>query len=117
MNRNLAYLKHVLIMLVVLLTMQHVQVRAAFENIEFSSLTNRDGLSNSQVGAILKDHNGYIWLGTQSGLNRFDGFRMKTYLYSSSNEHSLLSNSVDELQQDYNGNIWVHTSAGYCIYN
>ena len=117
MNRNLAYLKHVLIMLVVLLTMQPVQVRAAFENIEFSSLTNRDGLSNSQVGAILKDHNGYIWLGTQSGLNRFDGFRMKTYLYSSSNEHSLLSNSVDELQQDYNGNIWVHTSAGYCIYN
>ena len=53
MNRNLAYLKHVLIMLVVLLTMQPVQVRAAFENIEFSSLTNRDGLSNSQVGAIL----------------------------------------------------------------
>ena len=117
MNTKLTYLKFALVALALLLSMQPAQVRAAFGNIEFSSLTNRDGLSNSQVKAIMKDTNGYIWLGTQSGLNRFDGFRMKTFLYSNSNENSLLNNSVDELQQDYNGNIWVHTSAGYCIYN
>ncbi len=51
-----------------------------YENVEFSSLTNHDGLTNSQVGAILKDTRGYIWFGTQSGLCRFDGFRMKTFL-------------------------------------
>ena len=117
MNKNLTCIKLALVMLVLLLSMQPAQVSAALGNIEFSSLTNRDGLSNSQVKAILKDQNGYVWLGTQSGLNRFDGFRMKTFLYNSSNETSLPNNSVDQLQQDYNGNIWVRTSAGYCIYN
>ena len=117
MDKNLTYLKLALIAIVLILTMQPVQVKAAFENIEFSSLTNRDGLSNSQVSGILKDNNGYIWLGTQSGLNRFDGFRMKTFLYSSSNEKSLPNNSVSDLQQDYNGNIWVLTGTGYCIYD
>lgn len=116
MNKNLVYLKFVLLMMI-LLSMQPVQVMAAWDNIEFSSLTNRDGLSNSQVKAILKDQNGYVWLGTQSGLNRFDGFRMKTFLYNSNNKSSLPNNSVDQLQQDYNGNIWVRTSIGYCIYN
>lgn len=110
------YLKHALAMLFCMLLMQPVELRAAYENIEFSSLTNHDGLSNSQVSAILKDARGYIWFGTQSGLNRFDGFRMKTFLYSNTNDKSLPNNSVDELQQDYNGDIWIHTSSGYCIY-
>lgn len=117
MNRiKINYLKHVLAMLFFMLLMQPVEVRAAYENIEFSSLTNHDGLSNSQVSAILKDSRGYIWFGTQSGLNRFDGFRMKTFLYSNTNDKSLPNNSIDELQQDYNGDIWVHSSVGYCIY-
>lgn len=117
MNRNKTnYLKHVFTMIFFMLLMQPLEVNAAYESIEFSSLTNRDGLSNSQVNAILKDARGYIWFGTQTGLNRFDGFRMKTFLYSNTNDKSLPNNTVDELQQDYNGNIWVHTSVGYCIY-
>lgn len=68
------------------------------------------------MGAILKDTRGYIWFGTQSGLCRFDGFRMKTFYYSNTDDKSLPNNSVDELQQDYDGNIWVHTSVGYSIY-
>ena len=110
-------LRNVLVMLVLVLLVPSARVMAAYENIEFSSLTNHDGLSNTQVSAILKDTRGYIWFGTQSGLNRFDGFRMKTFLYSHTNDHSLPNNTVNELQQDYNGNIWVLTAVGYCIYN
>ena len=99
------------------LLLQPLQMRAALQNIEFSSLNNRDGLSNSQVNAILKDKTGYVWFGTQSGLNRFDGFRMKTFLYSATNQTSLANNYVDELQEDNEGKIWVHTSVGYCVYD
>lgn len=114
--KNLNLLRQALMVLGFVLLLQPLQMRAALQNIEFSSLNNRDGLSNSQVNAILKDKTGYVWFGTQSGLNRFDGFRMKTFLYSATNQTSLANNYVDELQEDNEGKIWVHTSVGYCVY-
>ncbi len=115
--KNLNLLRQALMILGFVLLLQPLQMRAALQNIEFSSLNNRDGLSNSQVNAILKDKTGYVWFGTQSGLNRFDGFRMKTFLYSATNQTSLANNYVDELQEDNEGKIWVHTSVGYCVYD
>ncbi len=117
MFKNLNLLRQALMILGFVLLLQPLQMRAALQNIEFSSLNNRDGLSNSQVNAILKDKTGYVWFGTQSGLNRFDGFRMKTFLYSATNQTSLANNYVDELQEDNEGKIWVHTSVGYCVYD
>ncbi len=117
MFKNLNLLRQALMILGFVLLLQTLQMRAALQNIEFSSLNNRDGLSNSQVNAILKDKTGYVWFGTQSGLNRFDGFRMKTFLYSATNQTSLANNYVDELQEDNEGKIWVHTSVGYCVYD
>lgn len=114
--KNLNLLRRALMVLGFVLLLQPLQMRAALQNIEFTSLNNRDGLSNSQVNAILKDKTGYVWFGTQSGLNRFDGFRMKTFLYSATNQTSLANNYVDELQEDNEGKIWVHTSVGYCVY-
>lgn len=117
MFKNLNLLRRALMVLGFVLLLQPLQMRAALQNIEFSSLNNRDGLSNSQVNAILKDKTGYVWFGTQSGLNRFDGFRMKTFLYSATNQTSLANNYVDDLQEDNEGKIWVHTSVGYCVYD
>ena len=117
MFKNLNLLRQALMVLGFVLLLQPLQMRAALQNIEFSSLNNRDGLSNSQVNAILKDKTGYLWFGTQSGLNRFDGFRMKTFLYSATNQTSLVNNYVDELQEDNEGKIWVHTPVGYCVYD
>lgn len=117
MFKNLNLLRQALMVLGFVLLLQPLQMRAALQNIEFSSLNNRDGLSNSQVNAILKDKTGYVWFGTQSGLNRFDGFRMKTFLYSATNQTSLANNYVDDLQEDNEGKIWVHTSVGYCVYD
>ena len=85
-------------------------------SLEFNYLTNRDGLSNSQVNAILEDNNGYIWLGTQSGLDRYDGFRFKNFFYKNIDKSSIPNNSIDEIQQDAGGNLWIHTSVGYCVY-
>ncbi len=111
-----SYLKGICMMLFMLLTSPAIQAFGTYGAMDFNRLTNRNGLSNSQVNAILKDQQGYVWFGTQSGLDRFDGFRMKTYLYNDKNEKSIPNNSVDEVQQDFNGDLWVHTGLGYCIY-
>lgn len=91
-------------------------VRANTGDITFYTLTNRDGLSNSQVNAILEDNHGFVWLGTQSGLDRYDGFRFKNFFYSNLDKSSIPNNSVSEIMQDADGNLWIHTSVGYSRY-
>ncbi|RYY50960.1 MAG: hypothetical protein EOO06_01980 [Chitinophagaceae bacterium] len=52
------------------------------EQLNFSTLTEKDGLSNKKINSITQDKNGVMWMGSSNGLNRFDGSRVKTY-YSS----------------------------------
>lgn len=85
-------------------------------DLEFNTLTNRDGLSNGQVNCILQDNRGYMWFATQSGLNRYDGFRFRNFFNKNLDEKTIPNNSVDDIQQDWKGNLWIHTSVGYCIY-
>ncbi len=82
----------------------------------FHHLGSKDGLSNNTVSAILKDQYGFLWLGTESGLNRYDGYNFKVYEAPKDMSNTLLYNNIFELQEDGLGNIWV-TSFSYLIYN
>lgn len=86
-------------------------------DIEFYSLRTSDGLSNTQINDIHQDTQGYIWFATQSGLNRFDGFRFKVFYFDNHDKKSLPNNCVNEIQEDSEGHLWVHTSLGYSIYD
>ena len=110
------FLKGILVMLLLAMKSLPCNAIGAYGAVDFNRLTNRNGLSNSQVNAIFKDQKGYVWFGTQSGLDRFDGFRMKAFLYDDGNPNSIPNNSVDEIQQAINGSLWIHTGVGYCIY-
>ena len=59
---------------------------------------------------------GFMWIGTKSGLNRYDGSSFKTY-YGSSDAHGLGSSYINVLFEDLNGCIWVGTDCGVWIYN
>lgn len=98
------------------LLMSVVLAKANSEHVTFYKLTNRDGLSNSQVNAIFEDDHGFIWLGTQSGMGRYDGFRFRNFFYSNLNQRSIPNNSVNEIMQDAEGNLWIHTAVGYSRY-
>ena len=93
------FLKGILVMLLLAMKSLPCNAIGAYGAVDFNRLTNRNGLSNSQVNAIFKDQKGYVWFGTQSGLDRFDGFRMKAFLYDDGNPNSIPNNSVDEIQQ------------------
>lgn len=74
------------------------------------------GLSQSTAYTILQDRVGFIWIGTKSGLNRFDGTSFKVYR-ASKQQGCLGRDYVTVLYEDVNGDIWVGTDAGVWIYH
>lgn len=86
-------------------------------DIDFYHLRTSQGLSNGQVNYIYRDSRGFVWMATQSGLNRYDGFRFRVFYFEAGNKKSLPSNFVDHIQEGINGHLWVHTAMGYCIYD
>ena len=90
---------------------------AASHDYMFKHLEVKDGLSNNQVNAIYKDSNGFMWFGTASGLNRYDGYNIKIYRSQKDDEKSLPDSYVEDIQEDASGNLWIRTGSGYAIYN
>ncbi|MBN2639426.1 MAG: hybrid sensor histidine kinase/response regulator, partial [Bacteroidales bacterium] len=82
----------------------------------FHHLTTKDGLSNSSVGSILKDSYGFLWIATEYGLNRFDGYEFKVYSRKPGVPNTMVANNVWGLQEDGLGNIWIN-SFSYMLYN
>ena len=82
----------------------------------FKHLEVKDGLSNNKVNKIFKDSRGFMWFGTASGLNRYDGNEIKTYLSYDENG-PLLNNFISDIQEDYLGRLWIGTNSGYSVYN
>jgi signal transduction histidine kinase/ligand-binding sensor domain-containing protein len=72
----------------------------------------RQGLSQGTVRALYQDRRGYLWIGTQDGLNRYDGYTFTIYRYSADNPGSLPNNSIAGIVEDANGLLWVGTTGG-----
>jgi signal transduction histidine kinase/ligand-binding sensor domain-containing protein/CheY-like chemotaxis protein/AraC-like DNA-binding protein len=78
------------------------------KNIVFSALPENLGLSQTSVNAILQDKDGFLWVGTWSGLYRYDGYTTKVF-HSGPGESDLKSNLISSLFEDHEGNLWVGT--------
>ena len=86
-------------------------------DMKFRRLDTREGLSNSMVSSILRDSKGYVWLGTGYGLNRYDGYRVRTYFSYDKDTTSLRNNRVDEIQEGYGGRLWLKQGMNYSVYD
>src|ERR1035437_4479334 len=80
--------------------------------VKFTHITNLDGLSQSTVQAILKDRYGFMWFGTQDGLNRYDGYTFKVYRHQPKDSGSLRRSNIMSLYEDRQGTLWVGTANG-----
>jgi ligand-binding sensor domain-containing protein len=80
--------------------------------VKFTHLTNLDGLSQSTVHAIVKDKYGFMWFGTQDGLNRYDGYNFKIYRHKPKDSSSLRKSHILTLYVDRQKNLWVGTANG-----
>ncbi len=84
---------------------------------QIQHLTVRDGLSQNSPYHMLKDSRGFLWLGTQDGVNRFDGHRFRVYKPNAHDPHSLRGVNVAGIVEDKQGNIWVGTEEGLNRYD
>ncbi|MBK9629521.1 MAG: hypothetical protein IPO62_00395 [Saprospiraceae bacterium] len=84
----------------------------------YESISIAQGLSQGMVFDMIQDTEGFIWVATKSGLNRYDGYGFKIFMNDPYNEHSLSSNTLVELFEDSKGRIWVGTeNAGVNFYD
>ncbi|MBT3382616.1 MAG: response regulator [Prolixibacteraceae bacterium] len=75
-------------------------------------LTVEEGLSHNEVTSIVQDKDGFIWIGTRGGLNRYDGYGFKVFNQIPGDSNSLVNPSIEKLFIDKKGNIWIGTKSG-----
>lgn len=100
-----------------LLILLPLGVQAILPDIKFRRLDTRDGLSNSQVNYVYRDSRGFVWFGTAYGLNRYDGYRFKTFYSNKRDTTSMRDNFTDEIMEAYDGKLWLKQGMNYCIYD
>jgi signal transduction histidine kinase/ligand-binding sensor domain-containing protein len=76
-------------------------------DIQFARLSTADGLSQTKVNQIVQDDQGFMWFGTQYGLNRYDGYNFKLFVHDPRNPNSLSGVYVNALFKDRDGALWV----------
>jgi len=101
----------------VVLMVLSLAVFSQSERYNFSKLDIFSGLSHNQVNTILKDTDGFLWFGTMSGLDRYDGYSFKIYSNNPDDKSSLFDNDVLSLYQLPDGKMWVLTKGGSGVYD
>ena len=102
---------------VLLLLLVPLGIQAVIPDIKFRRLDIRDGLSNSQVNCVYRDSRGYVWMGTMYGLNRYDGYRVKTFYANSRDTTTMRDNNTTEIMESQDGKLWLHQGMNYCVYD
>ncbi|MBN1182250.1 MAG: hypothetical protein JXB49_08180 [Bacteroidales bacterium] len=89
-------------------------IHAQYNDLLFESFNKSNGLSSNNVNCIIEDAEGFIWIGTDNGLNRFDGYNYTWYFNSPEDTNSLIHNHVLSLFLASDSTLWVGTQYGIC---
>ena len=86
-------------------------------DMKFRRLDTPQGLSSSQINCIFKDSKGYVWIGTPYGLNRYDGYRVKTFYSNLRDTTTMRDNYTDRVFEDAEGRLWMRQGMNYGVYD
>ena len=106
-----------LIGLTLLLTCLWAGAETSIPDMKFRRLDTRDGLSNSTINCIYQDSKGFVWIGTSYGLNRYDGYRFRTYYSDPNDTTTLRNNYVDQIFEDAEGRLWLRQGMNYSLFD
>lgn len=83
----------------------------------FDHLNVDDGLSSNHTRFVYQDKNGFLWIGTEEGLNRYDGYNFITYRHDPKNKNSISDNAINAIYEDEKGKFWIATRNGLNIFD
>jgi len=106
-------LKHTILALIITWCIGFANAQQKPLQFQFTQYTPAAGLGSYEVNSVTQDKNGYIWIATAAGLQRFDGVRYKTFLHDKNDPASLPSNLIWQLFIDNDNNLWVLTAEGH----
>ena len=86
--------------------------KARTDDVRFKQLTIKEGLSQSRVSAIVQDSKGFIWIGTEDGLNRYDGYEVEVFSFNPQDTLSISNQVINSLAADEAGNVWIGSGFG-----
>lgn len=85
--------------------------------LKVEALNIQHGLSQSTINDILEDRDGFVWIATDDGLNRYDGQKFTIYKHFRSDSTTIPDNEIKRLYEDKTGKIWIGTVSGLCFYD
>src|SRR5690606_6621371 len=85
--------------------------------IRFENIRTDDGLSNNHISHIFQDSKGFLWISTQDGINRYDGYGYKHYKHIPGDLNSLSDYAVNNIFEDAKGTFWISTRNGLNEFN
>jgi len=94
-----------------------ISVTLEAQDIKFEYLTPDEGLSQSSVMSIIQDRFGFMWFGTQSGLNKYDGYKFTKYYHNTKDSTSIGGDLINCFYEDSHGDLWIGTDGGLCLYD
>ena len=100
-------MKQLLTLLLLVCSLGMEAANPLIPDMKFRRLDTRDGLSNSQINDIFQDSKGFIWIATSYGLNRYDGYRFRTFYSDVNDTTTLRNNYVNDIWEDYAGRLWL----------
>ncbi len=103
--------------IVILLMVMQQWLYAQNTAYQFSHLDITNGLSINQVSSIFKDADGFMWFGTLSGLNRYDGYKFKVFKHRANDATSLGDNAIAGIFEGPGKKLWIKTHSGFSVYN
>lgn len=109
--------RHFFLSLLIFMYCGMLSMFAAQSNFYFKTLSVEDGLSQNMIYAILQDRQGFMWFGTQDGLNRYDGNSFRVYKKDLFSESSLKSDAVFSLAEGNDSLLWIGTDNGVALYD
>jgi len=102
----------VLPVLILLIAGGETRPAGADDRYLFEEISIDQGLSQSIVKAILQDRRGFMWFGTEDGLNRYDGYEFVVFRHDPEDPHTIGYNDITSLREDGAGLLWIGTFHG-----